>query len=226
MLRNMVTGKVYIGQSIHTWRRWHEHKNSAKRGGKSHLYDAMRKYGAEAFELVILEECAPTAFDEREAHWMAVYDCRNPEKGYNYMPPGQRGRVMDSAMREKLSAINRGKKLPPEQLEKIRIASTGRRHSEEARKKISLGNKGKKKSAAAIEKQKQAQKLWWSSLSEEQKAAWAAARAGRKWSDEERQRASQARKGKPKSPEGRANMLQASKKRWEAYRAAKEAACL
>lgn len=225
LLRNKVNGKVYIGQSVHTWRRWHEHKKSAKRGDKSHLYDAFRKYGAEAFEYVLLEECDPLQFDARETYWVAFYDARNPEKGYNYMPAGQRGRIMDAEMREKMSASMRGRKLAPEVVEKIRQANTGRKHSEEARRKISQANRGRINNPDAIARTAAKLRARWEAMSPEDKAAYAAARTGHKWPEEARQRMSAQRKGKKKSEETRAKMCEASRRRWAAYRAAKEAVC-
>lgn len=244
MLKNAVNGKIYVGQSVHTWRRWHEHKKSAKRGDKSYLYDAMRKYGATAFELTVLEECDPLQFDERESYWLAFYDAQNPEKGYNYMPAGQRGRVLDAAMREKMSASMRGRKMPVEVVEKIRIANTGRKHSEETKQKIAAAHKGRTLSTESTAKLGAALKARWECMSAEEKAAYAAARSGYRHTPEARSKMSQARKGRPKSEETRARMREARRneapelkerratalreanaRRWAAYRAEK-AQCL
>jgi len=245
LLRNTVSGKVYIGQSVHTWRRWHEHKKCAQWGHKSYLYDAIRKYGSAAFVLEVLEECAPLQFDEREAYWMQVYDALNPEKGYNYMPPGQRGRIMDADMREKIASKLRGKSLSPETVEKIRVANTGRKHSEETKQKIAAARKGAERPPEIGKKQAATLKIHWEQKTPEEKETYAAKRRGYKHTEEARQRMSLAGKGKPKSEATRERMRQAHKnedpaakerrltalreasaRRWSAYHAAKEAACL
>ncbi len=136
LIRNQINVKVYVGQSIHIWRRWYEHKKSAKRGDKSHLYDAIRKYSVEAFTHELFEECQPELFDEREAYWMTHYDCRNPNKGYNLMPAGQRGRVMDDDCRERIASKLRGRKRDPEVVRRIAEKARGNKHSDETKQKF------------------------------------------------------------------------------------------
>lgn len=106
VLRNLVNGKVYVGQSVHVAKRFAQHQKAARRGAKSHLYDAMRLYEGGSFVCEVLEECDPTSLDEREAFWIERLESRDPSKGYNFMPAGQRGRVMDEAMRGRLNITN------------------------------------------------------------------------------------------------------------------------
>ena len=134
LLRNNVNGKVYVGQSVDICKRWYFHRLSANRGDKSPLYSAMRKYGINEFSVQVLEECEVTKLDEREAYWMDFYEAR--ERGYNLMPAGQNGRVMDDAMRKWFSENSKKWKPTEEIIEKIRASSTGRKHSDETKKKI------------------------------------------------------------------------------------------
>lgn len=240
LLRNTVNGKVYVGQSIHIRRRWHEHKKYAKWGHKSHLYDAIRKYGKEAFAVEVLEECSPIDFDAAEHRWMEHYDCRNSMKGYNQMPAGQYGRIMDDETRERIASKLRGRKLPPERVEQMRKYMTGYKHSDEAKAKISAGNKGRPKSEEAVRKLAAALVARHAAMTPEEKEAYAAQRRGFKHTDETRQRMSAQRRGKPKSEAHRAKMSEArknadpikdalrrerlsvaNKKRWDAWRAQK-----
>lgn len=213
VLHNKVNGKVYVGQSIHINRRFSEHKKSAKRGDKSYLYASMRKYGQDAFSCEVAEECAPEILDEREGHWMAVYDCRNPEKGYNFMPHGQRGRVMNTEMRLLLSEKSRGYRHTPEAIEKMRVASTGRFCSEETKAKISAANKGRKVSEASAQKTGAALRERWDKMTPDEKIAYVEKRTG--WSQPEhvREQVSERFKGVPKSEAQRAKMSAASKNR-------------
>jgi group I intron endonuclease len=54
-ITNVVNGKRYIGMTMSKLgRRWTEHKNAAKSGVKTALYEAIRKYGADSFTIEAL----------------------------------------------------------------------------------------------------------------------------------------------------------------------------
>ena len=243
LLRNTVNGKLYVGQSVHAGRRWHEHKKSAARGDKSPLYNSIRKYGCDAFEFVVVEVCDPLKLDEREEYWFSFYDVRNPSKGYNILPAGQNGRVMDEATRKWLSDCMRGRKLAPETIEKIRAAGTGRKHSEATKKKQSLARTGKVVSPQTGQKISQAVRERWAAMSEEEKVEYAKVRSGYTHSAQAKEKMSLRHKGVPKSAETRERMRkaffaetpeakerrlaalrEATQKRWAQYRAQKEGA--
>lgn len=243
LLKNSENAKVYVGQSVHIKQRVYEHRKSAKRGDKSHLYDAMRKYGVDAFVCEVLEECTPEQLDEKEAIWMDFYECLNSDSGYNYMPAGQRGRVMDAAMRAKLSELSKGYKHTEEALEKMRAASTGKTHSDETKAKISQANLGRIVSKETSQLVADALTARWAAMSDEDKLAYGEKRSGWKHSDQLKQAVSERFKGKPKSDQQKANMSAAYKsktpeekekhlaalrlangKRWNEYRANKQEA--
>lgn len=70
-------GKSYIGQSSNIERRFKEHKYK-----KDIPIDlAIQKYGSDAFEFSILEECSQEQLDEREIYWIQYY---NTYKGFGY----------------------------------------------------------------------------------------------------------------------------------------------
>lgn len=207
LLRNAVNGKVYVGQSVNTRNRWNEHRKSANRGTKTHLYDAMRKYGLDSFEFMLVEECGPIQLDERETFWMDFYRAR--EDGYNQMPAGQGGRVMDEAARERISSKLRGRKLSADRIEQIRRSSTGRKHSEETKRKISEGNIGRTTSAESRVRISEAQKARHAAMTPEEKAEFAKSRSGWSQSDHAKEATSKRFAGKPKSAETREKMRQA-----------------
>lgn len=111
-------------------------------GHKSYLYDAMRKYGMEAFERVVLELCAFDNLDDREAYWMANYCCHDEAKGYNYRPAGQAKQAVTPEARARISARLKGKKMSPERVEQMRLASLGRPCTEAAKAKLSAFHTG------------------------------------------------------------------------------------
>lgn len=88
-IKNLVNGKVYVGQTIQEdKRRWEEHKSYAKT--KKHpLYNSMRKHGLENFEFSILDTAQTLEeLNAKEKHFLdlakangAVYNLR--EAGTN-----------------------------------------------------------------------------------------------------------------------------------------------
>lgn len=98
LLTNLITHKVYIGQSVDIHRRWQEHKRSSmpnkyahksERDQKAPIHLAMRKYGVDNFELKVLEECSKELLDEREKYWIKYYHSNNKKYGYNITDGGQ-----------------------------------------------------------------------------------------------------------------------------------------
>lgn len=71
-------GKAYIGQSNDIERRFSEHK--VKRDIPIEI--AIRKYGVEAFDFEILEECPLEKLDKREQYWIAYFNTYRGN-GYN-----------------------------------------------------------------------------------------------------------------------------------------------
>lgn len=111
-------GKRYIGKTRHrnVESRWREHIAHAERGAQQVLHKAIRKYGAEAFTLVVLCECV----DAREAsvvergliaqygtYWSAA-------AGYNMTCGGEgtTGRKHSEAHKEAMRLLYTGRPLP------------------------------------------------------------------------------------------------------------------
>lgn len=86
--QNKLNGKVYVGQSLDIARRYEQHiydaNNQPERGTGVDL--AIRKYGIENFDFLVLEECSVDLLDERERYWISFYNSYN--NGYNRSPGG------------------------------------------------------------------------------------------------------------------------------------------
>lgn len=86
LIRNTVTNKVYIGQSVDIERRWSEHKARAfnLNNNCTHkpLYLSMRKYGIDVFTVEVLCECSPEELNEKEEYYIYYYNSISPN-GYN-----------------------------------------------------------------------------------------------------------------------------------------------
>ncbi len=85
-ITNQLNNKCYIGQSVHIYKRWTDHKTSAK-NENTPLYLAMRKYGIENFSFEIIEECDPSQLNEKEIYWIKYQN--SYYKGYNQTIGGE-----------------------------------------------------------------------------------------------------------------------------------------
>lgn len=83
IIKNLVNGKVYIGQSVRAQQRWSAHKSETKLNkptDTSALHKAMRKYGIENFTMEILERTLD--YNAREQFYIKHYNALIPN-GYN-----------------------------------------------------------------------------------------------------------------------------------------------
>ena len=82
-IHNLINDKWYVGQAVNIRARWNAHKSMLLRNEREsiHLLRAWKKYGADAFEWVILEECDPDQLDEREIYW--IKEKNSYTNGYN-----------------------------------------------------------------------------------------------------------------------------------------------
>lgn len=74
-IRNIITNEVYIGQSVDIDRRWTTHKRELRcnRHENQHLQDSYNKYGSDAFEYTVLEQCSADILLEREKYHANLY---------------------------------------------------------------------------------------------------------------------------------------------------------
>ncbi len=106
LIRNNINNKCYVGQSINIMRRWWEHKSRAFDCNNNcydkPLYNAIRKYGIEAFSLEILEECSEDQLNEKEYYYIQKNHALVPY-GYNILESS------DRTITETYHCINCGK---------------------------------------------------------------------------------------------------------------------
>lgn len=125
-ITNIVSGKRYIGQTIHSIKtRWSYHLRATRNNSRCNLHCAIRKYGAAAFKIEQIA-FAETLKDlnEKETYYIAKLGTLAPN-GYNLTTGGEGYRVSNET-RQKLSR-----------------AGLGRRHSEKTRCKMSSIARGK-----------------------------------------------------------------------------------
>ena len=105
-IENINNGKIYIGQSIHPYRRLVEHLYMANH----HLDDlpihlAIVKYKKESFLFSVIEENIEN-YDEREAYWIKQYNSLVPN-GYNMLPGGEANPVLKGEEHPRNTLTNR-----------------------------------------------------------------------------------------------------------------------
>ena len=93
LLTNTITQKRYIGKTgAGLNRRWTVHKYNAKSGVESHLYRSLRKHGAAAFQVELLEyDISKEEINQRECYWIEQLQ---PE--YNMTKGGEGGDTSSS----------------------------------------------------------------------------------------------------------------------------------
>ena len=87
------SGRRYVGITSKSWRkRWNDHASAAKRAkkdGRSHFANAIRKYGKDAFSHEVLEVCISLEVaNAAEVRWIAHFNTTDSEKGFNLAPGG------------------------------------------------------------------------------------------------------------------------------------------
>ena len=84
-IKNIVNGKIYIGQSVNIDKRFQQHRSNYKNPNSKQyecpLYEDMRKYGIENFDFEAIEECAEEELDEKEIYYIKYF--QSLENGYN-----------------------------------------------------------------------------------------------------------------------------------------------
>jgi group I intron endonuclease len=146
-ITNTVNNKVYFGVTQQPLKkRWQQHKcNSNKKS--YHLYNAMKKYGFENFNIeVVFEADTKKDMQNKEIELIFLHKSNDRLFGYNNSTGGESSR--------------KGVKLTQEQKDKISIYQKNRKripHSEETKKKMREKAKGRDMSLAvksAAEKRK------------------------------------------------------------------------
>jgi len=192
-ITNKINGKMYIGQtrnSIST--RFSEHRSQALRGSKnSILYNAIRKYGIDNFEITLLEDHIELeSLDEREIYYISEYKSNDGHTGYNLTSGGGNGFVMSEEVCRKASERMLGYKPSQESIDKMK--ETKRKYpyipTDEYREKQRILSTGRKHSKETIEKR--VSKMLGQKRTAEQRLRMRNAALGNKHTEEQKQKLS------------------------------------
>lgn len=157
---NLINGKRYIGKTVHTLLcRKKSHESSAKNGSSCYFHSAIRKYGLESFEWIILYRSNNNEdLLLMEQEFIRLLETKVPA-GYNLTDGGEGGhhleetrakmsRSFSDETKAKLIARNKaraGRSMSCEFCEAISKRMKGRKFSEEHRANISKAAQKRKR---------------------------------------------------------------------------------
>ena len=130
MHKNKINGKVYIGQTIRkkAYYRWgYNGKSYINNNPNSHFSNAIKKYGWNNFEHIIICECELNELDDMERKYIKLFDSTNPEKGYNSETGGNKNKTISESVKKKISESHKGKKRRKLTTEEKKILSENRK---------------------------------------------------------------------------------------------------
>jgi group I intron endonuclease len=186
----LTTEKAYIGlTTMGVARRWRFHLSSAKRGASNNLARAIRKYGAEDFEVMhVASSLDANAMGETEQVIIRQDNTLAPY-GYNITPGGDGIKDPSDIIRMGMSYRH----LTEKHKSNISRGLSGRTVSSETRKKIAASLAGRSRPEVASKRQ-------GTTISEETRAKLRVAQQARFQKPEQRERISHALKGRPSVP--------------------------
>ena len=131
---NKINGKIYVGLSEHPTNRKSDHFHKLRKNAhiNPHLQKAWNKYGEDAFEFNILENCPKEDLGENEDWWIEYFDSTNRDKGYNI----QKGGLSDYTVSEETRAKFIGENNPMYGMKGELSPRYGAEVSEETRQKL------------------------------------------------------------------------------------------
>jgi group I intron endonuclease len=147
---NLITQDSYVGQTIQKINnRFSNHKSYARNGCKTHLCNAIRKYGEENFIINVLEEDIYDRknLNEKEKIYIEKlnpkYNMTKGGDGVSGIKHTEKTKLKISQTHKNRTPWNKGLKLSEETKNKMSQSRKGRTFSEEHKKNLSISKKGK-----------------------------------------------------------------------------------
>lgn len=102
-IKNLVNGKVYIGQSLNVKYRLNGHLSLLKRNKHEnyHLQNSFNFYGENQFSFKVIEYCEMDKLDEREIFWINHFESMVDQNGYNFEGGGNENKIVSEETRQK-----------------------------------------------------------------------------------------------------------------------------
>lgn len=136
---NTINNKLYIGQQSN------ELKKPFYLGSGKILKQAIKKYGREKFEKIVLEKCAnKEELNEREIYWIKKLNTTDSSIGYNITPGGTGGNTINLLPKYKQKQWLKKVRIANNKTSKRRLSGNFTKAELEGHKKISEIKKGSK----------------------------------------------------------------------------------
>ena len=199
LIKNTITGKVYIGKSKDVQVRWRGHKLDLRRGKhcNAYLQNSWNKYGESAFTFSVLEECSVEQLSEREIYYIQLYRSTDPDIGYNICTGGE---GFTGAVSQEVK-------------ERISLALRGRKKPDGFGAKLSAATKGKVPESVR-ERLREAASDWWKTATPEQ-IAERKLHATRAWKEHKASEAGELYEPSRLTQEQRLSRSEITKKYWD-----------
>ena len=119
---NIKTGRIYIGQTKHLYKRWISHKSALLNGkhANSYLQNSWNKHGEDAFEFLLVELCSTDVVTEREKYHISTVELTYNMKNAADHPNGAKAHVPSAEQRKKQSDALKGRR--PKNLDSLHKA--------------------------------------------------------------------------------------------------------
>lgn len=185
-IKNTINNKEYIGLTTRTLeQRWKQHIYESNKKDSwewnTPLGNAIKKYGKNAFEIFVLEECSSeTEMKQKEIQLIKERKSLASENGYNlsFGGDGRMGYKLSEETKRKIGEGNKGKTYTAESLEKMSVAAKkrsvgkpspmdGKKHTEESKQKIVSFLTGRKQSEETKRKKSESMKAFFLNKSQD-----------------------------------------------------------
>ena len=148
LITNRINGKRYVGVTCRGYIvRFQEHLHEAISGSTSILHSAIRKYGSENFDVILLETNIPDDLIEaKEQYYIKLYNTFYTSGiGYNMTigGGGMCGYKHTEESKSKISKSLQGHVFPESRNQKVKEAMIGREYKQEWRDALSASRKGR-----------------------------------------------------------------------------------
>lgn len=120
-ITNIINGKSYIGQTIHSKeKRFSQHCSRSE--GCVYLNNAIVKYGRKNFKIAVLSRCGSIEeMNHREKYYIKLFDTLSPN-GYNLRSGGRKNSLPSKSTLEKMTFANKKKMENSETRRKISVS--------------------------------------------------------------------------------------------------------
>ncbi|UKJ82891.1 GIY-YIG nuclease family protein [Priestia megaterium] len=101
-IRNIVSGKIYIGQSKSIKERKNEHLKKLRKRihHNSYLQRAFDKYGEDLFQFTILTYCEENELNKEESYYISKFNSTDKNVGYNLTTGGDSFSFSDESLKK------------------------------------------------------------------------------------------------------------------------------